>query len=695
MRVAGGGEVDTPTVNILAASSTTPDESVNPVPRAPPDAVPEVEPSTVETSTDDELGAEISMHSTEGSASDVDDDQLDSTGEQGEPTVDGVGLQANSVPEALGSDELIAEEVRAGPVKALTTKSAAIEPSFVSSLFPEAKQASSGNTENEHSPEGMRRDVDASELLDRQSNGDEIVTPDIEARLAPDAEFEQMAATHAGNGPASFEEDPTVSNEGAHIEEQSLVESISAAEESTVIPEKETELSSEGAHEALPHEEIIPQEEMGSEASSTLANIGNFEMASTDLAIEESSAIPDEDGSPIAPDTQLAEKIETTGNAEVPATLMGSPIRAAQDEPVNSDTDLGASSEVVTGDQLGMELDQNDSPVIGSSQNDLTLADTIEDEPVDSEEPVAQTEEAASVGFADVTVESTHGEIPTDAGEDVQLLARGTSAEEPIESPIVQEEHSAHEQSVNQTPENFEASSVEPDSSPFSPFVVQTVEDQTDSALSAGETSSNTFSPQSVTNEEQPIQQPVSEQESQVHDENVEISPAVEDKTVKGADSNILLADEASPGEEGTPEIAHDTQTAEAAAVETTRTPETLEGSSKDQPTETTAAASEPVAVLHNSMEVVAKMAPEDASNLSVDDTEIERPKSPWTTSYSVINQGPDMTVEEDRSQIEEVSLSDVSDVPSGTEVSMPVIKVVQDQSEPSAAKVSRDFLCD
>ncbi|KAJ3983944.1 hypothetical protein F5890DRAFT_1519873 [Lentinula detonsa] len=82
-------------------------------------------------------------------------------------------------------------------------------------------------------------------------------------------------------------------------------------------------------------------------------------------------------------------------------------------------------------------------------------------------------------------------------------------------------------------------------------------------------------------------------------------------------------------------------------------------------------------------MEVVAKMAPEDASNLSVDDTEIERPKSPWTTSYSVINQGPDMTVEEDK--IEEVSLTDV---PSGTEASMPVIKVVQDQSEPSAAKL-------
>ncbi|KAJ3801811.1 hypothetical protein GGU11DRAFT_149036 [Lentinula aff. detonsa] len=534
VRVADGGEVDTPTVNIHAASSTTPDESVNPVPQAPTDAVPEAEPSSAEASTDIELDAQISMHSTEGNASDVEDGQLNSNGEQGEPTVDGVALQANSVPEALGSNEPIAEEVRAGQVLALTTESAAVEPSFVASLFPEAKQASSSNTENEHSPERLPRDVDASEHLDRQLDGDEVVTPDIQARLAPDAEFEQVVATQSGNGSASFEEDPTASNGGAHIEEQSLVESIPAAEESTVIPEKETELTPEGAHEALPDEAMIPKEEMGLEADSTLADVGHLEMAPAHLAIEESSAVPDEDGPPLAPDTQLAENIETTENAEVPPTLMGSPIRAAQDEPVNPDTDVEASSEVVTGDQLGMELDQKDLPIIGSSQNDLTLADTIEDKPVDSEEPVAQLEEAASVEFADVTVESTHGEMPTDAGEDVQLLARGTSAEEPIESPIVQEEHSTHEQSVNQTPENFEASSGEPDTSPLSSFVVQTVEDQIDSGLSAGETSSSTFSPQSVTNEEQPIQQPVSEQESHVLDENVEISPAVEDTAVKG-----------------------------------------------------------------------------------------------------------------------------------------------------------------
>ncbi|KAJ3983945.1 hypothetical protein F5890DRAFT_108432 [Lentinula detonsa] len=532
LRVADGGEVDTPTVDIHAASSTTPDESVNPVPQAPTDAEPEAEPSTAETSTDNELDAQISMDSTEGNASDVDDGRLNSNGEQSE--VDGVALQANSVPEAVGSKEPIAEEVRAAQVIALTTESAAVEPSFVASLFPEAKQASSSNTENEHSPEGLPRDLDASEHLDRQPNGDEVVTADIEAPLAPDAEFEQMVTTQSGKGSASFEEDPTASNGGAHIEEQSLVENNPAAEESTVISEKETELTSEGAHEALPDEAIIPKEEMGLEADSTLADFGHFEMAPAHLAIEESSAVPDEDGSPIAPDTQLTENIETTDNAEVPPTLMGSPIRAAQDEPVNPDTDVEASSEVVTGDQLGMELDQKDLPIIGSSQNDLTLADTIEDEPVDSEEPVAQLEEAASVEFADVTAESTHGEMPTDAGEDVQLLARGTSAEEPIESPIVQEEHSTHEQSVNQTPENFEASSGEPDTSPLSSFVVQTVEDQIDSGLSAGETSSSTFSPQSVTNEEQPIQQPVSEQESHVLDENVEISPAVEDTAVKG-----------------------------------------------------------------------------------------------------------------------------------------------------------------
>ncbi|KAE9407691.1 hypothetical protein BT96DRAFT_933121 [Gymnopus androsaceus JB14] len=37
----------------------------------------------------------------------------------------------------------------------------------------------------------------------------------------------------------------------------------------------------------------------------------------------------------------------------------------------------------------------------------------------------------------------------------------------------------------------------------------------------------------------------------------------------------------------------------------------------------------------------------EETSNLSVN-TEIERPKSPWTPSYSVINQGPNVTVEEE-----------------------------------------------
>ncbi|KAJ4476235.1 hypothetical protein J3R30DRAFT_417034 [Lentinula aciculospora] len=75
-----------------------------------------------------------------------------------------------------------------------------------------------------------------------------------------------------------------------------------------------------------------------------------------------------------------------------------------------------------------------------------------------------------------------------------------------------------------------------------------------------------------------------------------------------------------------------------------------------------------------------------DSSNLSVNATEIERPKSPWTPSYSVINQGLNVVFEEDIPDIEQLP---PSDVPVSKGSSVPEVNIIPEVSEATVANVS------
>lgn len=84
--------------------------------------------------------------------------------------------------------------------------------------------------------------------------------------------------------------------------------------------------------------------------------------------------------------------------------------------------------------------------------------------------------------------------------------------------------------------------------------------------------------------------------------------------------------------------------------------------------------------------EIRSEIGAEDSMNLSINTTEIDRPKSPWTPSYSVINQGPDMAREEDIPEIQQLP---PSSVPAGQELPVPEVNIIPEVSEATVANVS------
>ncbi|KAF9069254.1 hypothetical protein BDP27DRAFT_1447842 [Rhodocollybia butyracea] len=73
-----------------------------------------------------------------------------------------------------------------------------------------------------------------------------------------------------------------------------------------------------------------------------------------------------------------------------------------------------------------------------------------------------------------------------------------------------------------------------------------------------------------------------------------------------------------------------------------------------------------------------------DTSNLSVNTPEIERPKSPWTPSYSVTSQGPGIDKEEDIPEIEQLP----STITTGAETQIPAVQVTDEEVDVPAANV-------
>ncbi|KAJ3776069.1 hypothetical protein FB446DRAFT_336786 [Lentinula raphanica] len=411
---------------------------------------------------------------------------------------------------------------------------------------------------------------------------------------------------------------------------------------------RDHQLLSEEALEALPDEQDKPVQDQ-SEARPNLDVVGESETNPVvELTVEKSSTVPTADIM-IVSNTQIEASVTSADDVEGAPTL-GGELGASKDDPSNPP----------------------DSPVVEGLQDDSNLTVISENNLVGLEEPVSHPDNAGLVEVANVSVERYQKEDPAIEGSDVQPVSHDLS-----EEAVLPAETSPTVIAERPTGNVVEEESLE---------APQALRDTIDSSVlqAAGADLGNSSLPVQSGLHEKPLSMI---QEPRLINEGLDITLTGQNEAAKATDNNDLEVDREAVG--------IDESSAEPLAPQP-MTLETLDNSlaitgdlelPKDPEIPPAAVSPVSAADLHTKdvldMEPVADINHSDVSNLGAEVSDIEVPKSPWTPSYSVTNQGPDMTVEEDTSDVDLAS----SDMPAGAEPPVLIVDTVHDQVKPSAEK--------
>ncbi|KAJ3926416.1 MAG: hypothetical protein NXY57DRAFT_727254 [Lentinula lateritia] len=737
-------------VNVLAVSTPS-EETPNSVTPVLTDPIIGGEEFTVGNIVTDGSSGEVQVHLTEGIESEkhrlldsnVREHDLASPAEPAESHSNELdssaailvgekpGADANIVlgyPKNLESN---AEGSHAIPLEALTIVSAAalqhsVSPPLVEPTQIETGQLSSTLENSEDIPTGQApagNVHDESSLEEMPMNFSETLEPLVE-RSTGNAAIETESPSEL-----EHESELIATDEVAGTDGQSKLEIVPALEESSVTPDKISETAYDESEAKLVTE---------SDVLGVILATGNVNTVSADPNAETTLPISGEKASSVELEKQLAGNVEAPNevilnDGEKPAANNESTnTSSVEDVPVTRDEAVGPLVEGLTSNEYPANKDELSEPesVLDTAQSDVKPDEEGLDIGFDNNLDVANTvvDSAASATQSLETeteqhlMEETGGIVVTNEDADVEVApASGEVGGEGAQVfPVLVEEQSPSDTTVERTIADDEAllkeesiadlAQDEPvdlfrensgalveeslNADPATSLIGSVVKDHsTDTIvqfLSSGEAISDASINQFTEMEQRPVLEPqiqVNQRAEVPQDEAADDSEAPTNEVVPPA------APEAPFAEDIVPPIMVTVDSQDEISSHTLG----LEKPSLDQEiqlTELTTSSESAQIDVEKLVEVMpdtpsVETAPEDSSDLRVHVTEVERPESPWTSSYSVSDQGPDVTREEDISEIEQLP---VSDVVTSAESSVPMVNIVLEESEPTANIVPEEF---
>ncbi|KAJ3815131.1 hypothetical protein EV368DRAFT_61937 [Lentinula lateritia] len=733
---AGGMGIVISHVNDLAVSTSS-EETPHSVTPVLTDPIIGGEESTVGNIVTDGSSGEVQVHLTEEIefekhmhlGSNVREDDLISAAELAESHSNELGSSAVIlVGEKPGADASIvlghqenlednAEGSHAIPVEALTIVSAAalqhsvspplVEPTQIEtgqlSLTLENSediptgQALSGNVHNESSLEEMPMNVsEALEPLVERSTGDAAIETESLSKLEHESEL-------------------IITDEFAGMDGQSKLEIVPALEESSVTPDK----ISETAYELLADEseaELVTE----SDVLGVILATGNVDTVSADpnaetlpISDEEASSVILNDGEKSAANnestnTSSVEDVPVARDEAVGPLVEGLP---SNEYPVIKD-ERSKPESVLDTEQSDVKPDEK-GPDIGFDNN-LDVADTVVDSAASATQSleteteqhlmtetggiVVTNEDADPATVADVEVAPASGKV---GGEGPQvfseLVEEPSHSDTTVEGTIADDEalpnkesiaDFAQDEPVDLFRENSGALVEEFSTTDPASLIGSVVKDHsTDTVvqfLSSGEAVSDASINQFTETEQRPVLEPhiQANQRAEVpQDEAADDSEAPTNEVVPAAAPEVPFAEDIVPPITATVD-SQDEFSSHTLGLEKPSLDHEIQLTELTTPSESAQIDVEKlVEVTPDSPNV--GTAPEDSSDLRVHVTEVERSESPWTPSYSVSNQDPDVTREEDISEIEQLPISDVV---TSAESSVPMVNIVSEEFEPTDA---------
>ncbi|KAJ3901591.1 hypothetical protein F5879DRAFT_991825 [Lentinula edodes] len=641
----------------------------------------------------------------------------------------------------LGYPEDNAEGSHAIPVEALTIVSAAALQHSVSSPLVEPTQIETGQLSltlgnSEDIPTGQAASGnlhDESSLEEMPMNVSEALEPLVERSIG-DAAIETENPSEL-----EHESELIVTDEVADMNGQSKSEIVPALEESSVIPDKFSETAYEVAGES--EAKLITE----SDVLGVILATGNVDTVSADPNAETTPPISGEEASSVELEKQLAENVGTPNEVilsdgeKLAANNENTNTSSVEEVPFARDEDVGPLLEghpswinenlatkdesnkpesVLDTQQLDVKPDEKE-PDIGFDHN-LDVAETVVDSAASATQ-ILETgteqhlmtetggimltnEDADSAAVADVVVAPASGGA---GGEGAQvfsgLVEESSPSDTTVEGTIADDKALLKGESIANLPQDEpvdlfrenssalveESSNADPATSLTGSVVKDHSTDTVVQFLSSGEAVSDASINQSTEMEEQPVLEPQNQanQCSEVpQDEAADDSDDPTNEAVPAAAPEAPFAEDIVPAITDTAD-SQDEFSSDTLGLEKPSLDQEIQLTELTTPSESAQIDVEKlVEVMPDSPNVGTTT--EDSSDLRVDVAEVERPESPWTPSYSVSNQGPDVTREEDISEIEQLPISDVA---TSAESSVPMVNIVPEESEPTAKIVPEE----